>query len=170
MIEIKDASTMHYEGAYMAAVIAANNMKYVHWNAVGKQFDRIHNMASDYYDKLADEMDFFAELCLQNRVPIKNPCLVCDGYEDIIFTNSEFEYRDGMLAIQTIIQNYLSFLGTLSAELASISDRYGPNATSQQSEIDAIYAYWSKELDYKLSRRIPQLPKDEDGVAVEYPE
>ena len=48
----------------------ANNFRILHWCAVGKKFDRIHNTAKEYYEMIGDDLDVLAEMGMRvNQSP-----------------------------------------------------------------------------------------------------
>ena len=50
--------------------IYANNFKVLHWGAIGRSFDVIHNQSEKYYNMLSEDLDKIAEMALRlNEAP-----------------------------------------------------------------------------------------------------
>lgn len=129
--------------AYLTAVATSANFQWIHWNAQGTKFDRIHSMAEEYYKMMVEEVDFLAELNLQHGQTVMNPLSVG---EDAALIVAGYEYEGSIEALKFIVEKYLTALKALSESLADFR--------GDQSKLDDMIAYWDKELNYKLARRL----------------
>ena len=56
----------------LIAVLVNNDFHYMHLLSIGRDFDKSHNLAQDYYDMLDGEVDYLMELALEVKAPIYN--------------------------------------------------------------------------------------------------
>lgn len=119
-----------------------NNLLYIHWNCKGDKFKQIHEITEEYYDKVNKEFDFIAELNLQHGLSVGNPCI--EYFRENVLDNAPYEYQDAIEAMKSQLSTYIEVLTDLSKCLEEFR--------GDQSVLDDMIAYWTKELDYKLGR------------------
>lgn len=151
-VKLFAASANIYVDAYVATVLAANNIHYIHWYVKGKKFDTVHEMANEYYSKLQDAVDDIAELCLQHNIKIPNPSDVAIDRDGVVLRDNDgFSYREAITQMSVEITRYLNYIKKL-ADSSSTND-----VRNEQSKLDDIVAYWSKELNYKIKNRLKEI-------------
>lgn len=119
-----------------------NNIQYIHWNCRGDKFKTIHDLTQEYYNQLNEEFDFMAELNLQHGLSMGNACV--EYFRDNVLNDAPYAYQDALVAIRAQLKIYIEMLNDTSKALETFR--------GDQSKLDDMIAYWSKELDYKLSR------------------
>ena len=124
----------------------ANDIKYIHWNCCGKNFDNVHTITEDYYNKLNQDLDLFAELALeQPGITLANPSNMT--------SKIDWSAVDDTNGISTgeawqLIRNLLETL------INTLECNYDKFSADIQSELDTIIRYWKKELKYKIMHRL----------------
>ncbi len=132
--------------AATVAVLVNNDMHYMHLLSKGKDFDKSHNLSEEYYDKLADEVDYLMELAVEVGAPIHNfsnslevvPWYICENLK-------HYSYPDVVEHSIVKLNVYIDCLRELR------------NSVSQddiQSRLDDMIRDWEKEVNYKLKRRV----------------
>lgn len=152
----------------LIACLVSNDFKHIHLHATGKQFDRIHNIAQEYYEKVSEELDYLCELSLEHEGNIVNLTIAKQFVPEYqIQEFISYDYCSSMNEMYDIVVTYLSFLCSL---------RDYTTDSSEQSYLDDEIRYWEKETRYKLSRRlsdsnsskeekeIVNVPMDEDEI------
>lgn len=131
--------------AAVTALLANNDMHYMHLLSKGKDFDKSHNLAQDYYDKLAEDVDYLMELTLEVGYTVPNYSKALDVIPDYPCENlPEYDYATVIEHIKAIIGRYINALRDL---------RNGTNKDDIQSRLDDMIRDWEKELNYRLTRR-----------------
>lgn len=131
--------------AALVAVLVNNDFHYMHLNSVGKDFDKSHNLAQEYYQKIEEEIDYLMEMSLEVQAPVFNYTLAGQIVEDYV-PESEPSYD-----YPTLIESLKNKIGTYILALKSVRE-FTVN-TSIQSRLDDMIRDWEKELNYKLMRR-----------------
>ena len=133
------------EIAVYASVAASNDFKHIHLHSVGRNFDRLHNICEEYYEKASEQTDTLAEYCLENGVgSICNFSCAAEIINWKVQTTQQYDFKSGIAAMKSIIALYLKAL---------LEMRESINDESMQSVLDDFIRYWRKELMYKLKRR-----------------
>lgn len=134
-----------YTQAAMTAVLVNNDFHYMHLLSLGKDFDKSHNLAQEYYTKIEDEVDYLMELALEVGAPIYNYTKageVVPEYQPEDKTS--YDYPTLIECLKKKIQVYTITLRNL---------RNSTDNDSIQSRLDDMLRDWEKELYYKLVRR-----------------
>lgn len=131
-----------------ASVLFTNNMKHVHLHASGEDFDKIHDLCQQYYDKGADESDYLEELSLENNSPVPNPSVMGQYTAFPIETSTAYDYEDCLFSVTNSVAVYVEYLTSLRE-----SDMV---TTDIQSKLDDIIRDWKKEMNYKLKNRMAE--------------
>lgn len=135
-------STLFYE-----ANCLLNNMKHIHFHAVGNLFDRLHSIAQEYYDKASEDADLFAEISIESGEKINNPsdCFNITGNK--IDSEDEYSFVEGLSTIYQHLEYYISQLER---------ERDNNRNSDIKSELDTIIRYWKKENYYKNVMRLKE--------------
>lgn len=131
--------------AAMTAVLVSNDFYWLHYQATGRDFDKSHNLAQDFYEKISEEVDYLMELALEVGAPIYNftqAGQVIPEHEPE--SAPSYDYQELIASMKRIVAEYILSLKTLRA--ATDND-------SIQSRLDDMVRDWEKELNYKLLRR-----------------
>lgn len=126
------------------------NMRMLHWYSKGEDFDVMHNLAEEYYNKASQDFDLLAELVLESNNEVINPnrmtsdLVLLDVPEGLGFNPESFWEN-----LTSNISNYVSALEAISA----ITDDVDKSA---ESEINSIIRFWMKENNYKNVRRLEE--------------
>lgn len=131
--------------AATTAVLVSNDFHYVHLLAKGEDFDKSHNLAQEYYEKIDEEVDYLMELALEVGAPVYN-----NTYAGQVVPNYEAESKDSY-DYPTIIETIKSKVATYILALKSLRESTDDN--SIQSRLDDMIRDWEKELNYRLARR-----------------
>lgn len=137
------------EIATYTAVAVANDFKHIHLHSVGRNFDRLHNICEEYYEKASEQTDTLAEYCLENGV--SSLCNFSCAAEIVNWEPQDaqrYDFESGMNAMKSVIALYVKSL---------LQMREAINDESMQSVLDDFIRYWRKELMYKLKRRTVRL-------------
>lgn len=143
--DIEDINSILTKLVYNTAC-AINDLRYIHWFCAGPQFDCIHNLTDAYINKLNEDLDILAELALELpgvRLANLSGCSEKIDYTPIS-SELELDYNKSITEITNILTIYLDNLNKIN----NCSECTG----HIQSVVDDIYAFWSKELNFKLIR------------------
>ena len=135
-----------YTQAAMTAVLVDNDFHYMHLMSKGEDFDKSHNLAAEYYDKIEEDVDYLMELALEVGAPIYNFSVagnIIPEYEPE--DKQGYDYPTLISCLKDKIQYYTDVLRKLRISVTE--------DTSIQSKLDDMLRYWEKELFYKLERR-----------------
>jgi hypothetical protein len=119
----------------------------------GQSWDRVHDVCSDYYIRLAEDYDDVVELCLQLDVDVSHPN---DSAVAVDFQNSNgslgttFEYESAMQIIQDRINNLVD----VAAEVLGGYQGGDGDSVAVRSYLEGFIEEWSKEAGYKLRGRL----------------
>ena len=109
-------------------------------------FDIIHTVTSEYYNKLNQDLDLLAELALeQPGVTLANPSNMASKIDWPVIDDSNCINTD---YTWQFIRNLIETL------LTTLKHNYDNFSSDIQSELDTIIRYWQKELKYKIIRRL----------------
>lgn len=132
--------------AAVISVLVNNDFHYMHLLSSGKDFDKSHNLAQEYYDLIDDDVDYLMELALEVGAPIINYTKAGDLISDYTPESmTNYDYQTLIKHLSDKISVYISAL----KELRVYTDN-----ESIQSRLDDMIRDWEKELNYRLARRI----------------
>lgn len=132
--------------AALVAVLVNNDFHYMHLMAKGADFDKSHNLAQEYYEKIDPEVDYLMELALEVGAPIFNYTLAGEIVDDYVPESlSEYDYQTLISHLRGKIDDYIVSLKSL---------RQNTDNDSIHSRLDDMVRDWEKELNYRLVRRI----------------
>lgn len=139
-----ETDNANYVSVALAAVCADHDFHHIHLHANGKNFDKIHSIAQEYYEKIADDEDLFAEMALESGQMMPNFNLAYTTLDWDVQVEDSYDYEAGIIAIKNVMFSYLAYLD--SQTLESIGDK--------KAKMEEVQRYWHKELYYKLERRL----------------
>lgn len=123
--------------AAMFASLFANDLKHMHWHAVGADFDKVHDISEVLYEEASHEADDLAEIAIAagEKIPnISTATSFVASCEWKIITDEAVDW--------TSFIEYLAEQGTKYVQtLRSIQDA--------DPIIDDFIHFWEKEVHYK---------------------
>lgn len=135
----------NYSKMTCIAALAANDIHHIHFNVQGRGFDRIHNIANDYYERLGEEVDYLAELSLENGQPVPNLTLAGKVIEEWpTLTELCYSYDSAIRAICKVLSAYVNAL----TAVRNLSE------SDVSSKLDEFIRDWNKEIHYKMEHRL----------------
>lgn len=137
--------TNPYTRAASVAVLVNNDFHYMHLMSKGKDFDKSHNLAEEYYTKIDEEIDYLMELALEVGAPIYNYNKANNVVPE--YQPEELDAYDYPTIIERLKSKISIYITTLE-DLRNFTDN-----NSIQSRLDDMIRDWEKELFYKLNRR-----------------
>lgn len=127
------------------AVVFTNDLKHIHLHANGDDFDKIHNLAEEYYNQMTEETDYLCELAIENGQSMVNPTKALEKATGWIPEDSEsYDYGTCLSAINVKLALYIESLYQL---------RDAVTFEDVKSKLDDIIRNWKKELAYKMAKR-----------------
>lgn len=131
--------------AAMTAVLVSNDFYWLHYQATGRDFDKSHSLAQDFYEKISDEVDYLMELALEVGAPVYNFTMAGQIIPSHVpETAPSYDYQELIARMKAIVAEYIIALKDL---------RERTDNNSIQSRLDDMVRDWEKELNYKLLRR-----------------
>lgn len=126
-----------------------HNMRMLHWFSTGKHFNGLHDTCNEYYEKMSEDIDFIAELCMMHDV---EPC----AYSEVskVLDSSDMKFYELVPAdykCKSVYFNCKMMFETIIEALDKIKERL---SSDEVSEIETIQYYYRKELQYKIKRRL----------------
>lgn len=131
-----------------AATALANDMKHVHFHAVGPKFDRIHAICEEYYNKAAADADELGELAMEYEQPVQN---LSYASEEIGYTptnRKQYSWEEAMNLVHAALNYYIE---KLEAALAT------PLDSDVENLLQEYLRYWKKENHYKVRERMKEV-------------
>lgn len=107
-------------------VIHEHNFRVIHWNCIGKKFDKIHSITKEYYEMLSDDQDIVAEMAM--RCGEK-----CVGYSEAEKILSEYSDKNFKIISSEEMFDYKKFCDDVSQMLDDIC--YGIGSVLEEKEI-----------------------------------
>lgn len=133
------------------------NMKVVHWNSVGDQFDRIHQLADKYYESIGETQDTIGEMIGMLDGDIPSLLDVISDLKDsdkqfvVVSGNSKYTYESGVILFQQMLSDIVEGVEDLLSEV----DPEDTSICGIKSTLEAIQYDYAKERDYFNRRRGP---------------
>lgn len=129
----------------LIAVLVNNDFHYMHLMSNGKDFDKSHNLAQEYYEKIENDVDYLMELALEVQAPVYNYTVAGQLIPEYqVEDKSAYDYPTIIECLKAKLTIYIQAL---------IELRNNCNNDSIQSKLDDMIRDWEKELNYKLHRR-----------------
>ena len=125
-----------------AAINLKDDLQCIHWNALGRQFNNIHEYLNGPIDTLNEQIDSIAEYCVElyGSVPHSGSL----PKESPMDPNSGFSNTQGFSIVREKMHDFIDCLELLYCNFSS----------DYQSVLDDWIRYWKKEADYFVARRL----------------
>lgn len=124
----------------LGAVVLYNNLKMIHWNAIGKDFFTLHEKLDSYLEQAMSDIDWLGELCMELNNDAPNPGTAST---ETLITEGSFTIDEGFALVKTAIDEFV----------ACLDMNYVNFDHDIQSEMDNTIRYWRKEANYKVARQ-----------------
>jgi DNA-binding ferritin-like protein len=126
-----------------------NDLHYLHHYVTGKNFDELHSILEEYYEKALEDFDYFSEKAITfgEKMINMNDLTKVDvtAYWDTISSiDNDFDEVQIFRHIKNRGEDYLEALDMIR----EASPEY------VQSDIDTMRSYWSTEIEYKNEQRL----------------
>lgn len=133
-----------------------HNFQVIHWNLEGEQFDRYHELANKYYDKLADDLDSVAEMT--GMFDDEHVVGYMEAYETISKSPEDYvqvtsnSHPDGEKAAEYFDTMLMDITKAIQKVLSEdkIQD---PANVGVKAELEGMHFYYAKEWKYFNRRR-----------------
>lgn len=144
--------------------IYANNFKVLHWGAIGKQFDRIHEISEKYYNMISEDLDVIAEMALRMNI---HPTVFfeavkvladVEGKEFFIFeTYEDIDYVDFAKISTVMLQDIVMCLSEmLQLDCFNSEDSDTAINVGIKAELEGLINKYDLEARYLSSRRFKE--------------
>ncbi len=120
------------------------NFHTLHWFIKDPNFDELHELMNEYYDKIFDDIDTVAEYMISQNIQIPDLKEIADSDVDLLLTDIDY---DETAVNDAIVRFFNSILDTISNCYDEVDN------PGFKSELDAMYYYYDKEVNYKARRR-----------------
>lgn len=126
-----------------------NDLHYLHHYVTGKNFDELHEILEEYYDKALEDFDYFSEkaISLGEKMINMNDLTKVDVttyWDTISSVDNDFDETEVFRKIKTHGEDYLEALDMIREAAPEYI----------QSDIDSIKSWWSTEINYKNEQRL----------------
>ena len=137
-------------------IIYGHNFKVLHWQANGHRFDRIHKLANEFYDYLADDTDTIAEMAArvgQNSlgyIEAAETLKSLDGKFVVVEADKLYNFEQFADITNAMFDGILKALMVAheSEEIADIKN------IGIKSELESIYNKYDLQMRYLNKRRL----------------
>ena len=146
-----------FKTLFAVLVLYRHNMQVLHWNATGKQFDRVHKICDEYTEKLGECIDSIAEkLIMCGERPLSYEEVLTQVKEDekefvMLTTDVQYCFACAFSAIndmfETLIKLYNEVLTTVELP------------TGMKSSLESELEWFELEKCYKNEKRLAE-PED----------
>lgn len=128
------------------------NFRVLHWKVKDDIFDTYHELMNEYYDKLSEDIDLIAEMLLSNDLEVSSLDDVVKYSNEnnikIIDVNLNYSKNDIVELINEMFINIINYIKRLLNEDGVVTNNPGIS-----SELENLYSYYDKEVNYKNERR-----------------
>lgn len=144
---------MNFKKLLSILILHHHNLRVLHWNVVGNDFDPVHGLLGGYYEQVSDYVDEVAELGISlnvNPVSLHEALNILGSDEDdsYIELNAEKVY-DSKACFETIQK---IFMQIIVAYETIYTDKTIP--ASIINKLQEHQQYFRKECEYKNKRRL----------------
>lgn len=132
-----------------------HNFRILHWNVKGKDFDQYHQLMKEYSDKLEEYVDQIAEMAVMtNDAPVSFQTTVSILTNDDSTAYYSADITDTYTS-EMIVECIDIMFGHILTALKNLMDYHKvQNNPVIKTELENMYAYFDKELNYKNKRRL----------------
>lgn len=137
---------------YVATVLHQHNMRMLHWNVRGEDFDAAHKLFEEMTDELGKHIDVIAEaMIMSGLTPLALPCVIEYAKEAdfnilVLETGKCYDSEEAYKALQIIFTQLLDMYER-AEEDSNIS-------RSAKLMLDKNYEFLSLEAKYKNVARL----------------
>lgn len=129
------------------------NCRVLHWKIKSNKFEKTHELMNDYYNKFSDDIDLVAEMLLSNNLKVSNLDEIINNIEnnidvELIDANKDYTYDEVIDYIDDMFAYIIKYIKRLLNEDSVVTSN--PGITS---ELENLYSFYDKELNYKNKRR-----------------
>lgn len=136
-------------------ILYSYNMKVIHWNSTGKQFDDIHALADKYYAMINETVDSIGEIIgmLDADIPSFKDLMkdLSDADDDYLVNDGSAKYtiETGVVYIEHMLNGIVSTVTSIIDDLDDEDALVGI-----KSELESIQFLYAKEATYFNKRRL----------------
>lgn len=123
----------------------ANDLKFCHLHAHGELADTVHSIAEELYDRANEDIDTLCEISISEGVDVPNFTEIPN-----IVTDDVWKPTDNIFVDMRFFTEFLNAKGNVLLDYLRSTVLYDSN---NQSALDDIRAYWSKQINYLNSLR-----------------
>ncbi len=142
-----------------------NDIHYMHLMSAGKtkfdvlgNWDELHRILGEYYEKLSEDYDTISELAIQVGEVINNPnesAVSLSGYQTVEqFFKDGFLYGEAFDIVDGRLKLICEAAVLVNLKYSRGTNEGGPDGIAIQNFIGEFLQYWTKERNYKNARRI----------------
>lgn len=131
------------------------NMKVIHWNSIGKQFDDIHELGDKYHGMINGTIDTIAEMIgmTEENIPSFSELVKSLDKSDkdyiVVGGDEKYTIESGVKLIDTMLKDIVEILNSILEDL----EKSETNMAGIRSEIETIQFEYKKEYSYFNKRR-----------------
>jgi DNA-binding ferritin-like protein len=149
LIDNNTANNMSLSNMAYVSFLWRNDLHWLHHHIAGPQFDELHELFGEYYEKSLEEFDFFSEKSIAVGDKIINLSKVASSD---IYNSWNILESDGIVNID-VANAMLQANGSDYIEALQMCRQYIDGATDIESRIDEFLDYWTTEIQYKANQR-----------------
>lgn len=143
LANIKD--NYNLSGLFTLLNIYEYNLKMLHWQVEGEQFDVYHELLEDYYKQIFEYIDIIAEYLVSKHIEIPKYGTIASEEDYNFIENKSYSIVEVKELVELMFSEILTYIGILMEE-----QNFTPGI---KSKLDEMYFYFEKELDFKNKHR-----------------
>lgn len=140
-------------------LVYRSNFHLLHWNAKGCKFDKIHQIAADYYEKLLDDSDIIAEMAMrlgQNVVNYPEAFETLKNYKDLDFTILESNIRYNFEDFTKLTAKMFKDITTAIEQELETAEMKTASNVGIKATLEGLHDYYDLQLRYINARRMEE--------------
>lgn len=143
-----------------AFTVISNNMKHIHVNACGPNFNEIHSMTNELMYRFSSIADYYYELAAESPLTtLDNPIRAKEHCEDIsVEVDKEYDFKKAFETITSNIESGIKYLGDLRSA--------ANNRPDVLTRLDDELCYLNKQSRYFIRKRLIE-PSSSVSAAME---
>lgn len=120
------------------------NIRMIHWNAVGSNFDSLHSHTDEIIEQLSEDYDDIVELSIASGERITNPLIIKGLESTSILDKQSMSCSEGYRYLSICLGNVLQTVNSLQ--------RRENLHLGLKTKLDNMSEWLSKEVEFKLKR------------------
>jgi len=136
------------DAAYVAFQFR-NDLHYLHHHIVGENFDELHELFGEYYDKVLEDFDYFSEHAIAGGQELQNMNNVSSTKIGNLWSpipyKKQVDWKEASEWLDKKGGDYLDMLDML---------RENDMPDDIASDIDSMHSFWRTEVQYKNAQRL----------------